>query len=141
MTIEYTANPVWYAVQALPAIALPDNNSAISWATAYYANSLASWIMEQQPRIKTMFDTWKQQGGTKETLLSNLQKNQELKSIILAESPWVLEAKTEQEQMQRIATLFDINNVRNNNITALTRLKELQQSNGAWSWYMVRYYI
>ena len=135
LTIEYTANPVWYAVQALPAIALPDNNSAISWATAYYANSLASWIMEQQPRIKTMFDTWKQQGGTKETLLSNLQKNQELKSIILAESPWVLEAKTEQEQMQRIATLFDINNVRNNNITALTRLKELQQSNGAWSWY------
>ena len=135
LTVEFTANPVWYAIQALPAIALPENNSAISWATAFYANSLAEWIMNQQPRIKSVFETWKQQGGSKETLLSNLQKNQELKNIILAESPWVLEAKTEQEQMQRIATLFDVNNIRNNNLSALTRLKELQQSNGAWSWY------
>ena len=135
LTVEFTGNPAWYAVQALPSIALPENDNTISWATAYYANSLASWIMNQQPRIKTIFESWKKQGGTKETLWSNLQQNQELKNIILSESPWVLEAKTEQEQKERIATLFDINNIRNNNLSAINRLKEMQFKSGAWPWY------
>ena len=135
LTIEFTGNPAWYAIQALPSLSMPDNSDAISWATAYYANTLASYIMNSQPRIKAVFDSWKLQGGTKETFLSNLQKNQEVKNILLSESPWVMEAKTEEEQKERIATLFDLNNIRNNNITALTRLKELQQPDGSWAWY------
>lgn len=135
LTVEFTGNPAWYAIQALPSLSLPVNNNAISWATAYYANTLASYIMNSQPRIKSVFDSWKLQGGTKETFLSNLQKNQEVKNILLSESPWVLEAKTEEQQKERIATLFDLNNIRSNNISALTRLQELQNSDGAWSWY------
>ena len=135
LTIEFTGNPAWYAIQALPSLSLPVNNNAISWATAYYANTLASYIMNSQPRIKAVFDSWKLQGGTKETFLSDLQKNQEVKNILLSESPWVLEAKTEEQQKERIATLFDLNNIRSNNIAALTRLQELQNSDGAWSWF------
>ncbi len=135
LTIEFTGNPAWYAIQALPSLSLPENNNAISWATAYYANTLASYIMNSQPRIKAVFDSWKLQGGTKETFLSNLQKNQEVKNILLSESPWILEAQTEEQQKERIATLFDLNNIRSNNIAALTRLQELQNSSGAWSWY------
>ena len=135
LTVEFTGNPAWYAIQALPSLSLPENNNAISWATAYYANTLASYIMNSQPRIKAVFDSWKLQGGNKETFLSNLQKNQEVKNILLSESPWVLEAQTEEQQKERIATLFDLNNIRSNNIAALTRLQELQNSSGAWSWY------
>lgn len=135
LTIEFTGNPAWYAVQALPSLDMPQNNNAISWATAFYANTLASYIMNAQPRIKTLFDSWKLQGGTKETFLSNLQKNQEVKNILLSESPWVMEAKTEAEQKERIATLFDLNAIRNNNVAALTRLKELQLPDGSWTWY------
>lgn len=135
LTVEFTGNPAWYAIQALPSLSLPTSNNAISWATAYYANTLASFIMNSQPKIKAVFESWKLQGGTKETFLSNLQKNQEVKNIILAESPWVLEAQTEEQQKERIATLFDLNNIRSNNIAALTRLQELQHANGAWSWY------
>ena len=135
LTVEFTGNPAWYAVQALPSLSLPTSNNAISWATAYYANTLASFIMNSQPKIKAVFESWKLQGGTKETFLGNLQKNQEVKNIILSESPWVLEAQTEEQQKERIATLFDLNNIRSNNIAALTRLQELQNSNGAWSWY------
>ena len=91
--------------------------------------------MNSQPKIKAVFESWKLQGGTKETFLSNLQKNQEVKNIILSESPWVLEAQTEAQQKERIATLFDLNNIRSNNIAALTRLQELQNASGAWSWY------
>ena len=82
LTVEFTGNPAWYAIQALPSLSLPTSNNAISWATAYYANTLASFIMNSQPKIKAVFESWKLQGGTKETFLSNLQKNQELKNIL-----------------------------------------------------------
>ncbi len=135
LTVEFTGNPAWYAIQALPALSLPVNDNAISWATTYYANALAAYIMNSQPRIKAVFDSWKAGGGTKETFMSNLQKNQEVKNILLNESPWVMEAKNEEQQKQRIATLFDLNNVANNRITALAKLKELQLSDGSFAWY------
>ena len=109
LTVEFTAHPAWYAVQALPVVAHPQNEDALSWATAYYAHSLAACIVKENPRIKQVFDSWKAQGGTKETFMSNLQKNQELKNILLAETPWLTEATNEAEQKQRIATLFDLN--------------------------------
>lgn len=135
LTVEFTGNPAWYAVQALPSLAMPADQNAISWATAYYANALAAYILNSQPRVKAVLDSWKLQGGTKETLWSNLQQNQELKNLLLAESPWVLEAQTEAQQKERLATLFDLNHVRNQHITALTRLQELQHDDGAWSWF------
>jgi len=135
LTVEFTGNPAWYAVQALPTLSQPRTDNATAWAAAYYANSLASYIANSQPRIKAVFDSWRMQGGKKETFLSQLQKNQDVKNILLEESPWLMEATTEAEQQARIATLFDLNNLANGNITALTKLKELQESNGAWSWY------
>ena len=135
LTVEFTGNPAWYAVQALPALRLPANDNAISWATAWYANSRAGFIANSQPRIKTVFDSWKAAGGTKETFLSQLEKNQDVKNILLSESPWVLEATTEAEQQARIATLFDINQLNNRNLSAFTKLKELQGEDGGWSWY------
>lgn len=135
LTVEFTGNPAWYAVQALPSLAQPQSDNAIDWASMHYANTLASYIMNSQPRIRTLFENWKRSGGTKETFLSNLQKNQEVKNILLAESPWVMQAQTEQQQQERIGTLFDLNNIRNNNFTALAKLKELQLADGSWSWY------
>ena len=135
LTVEFTGNPAWYAVQALPTLSQPRTDNATAWAAAYYANSLASYIANSQPRIKAVFDSWRMQGGKKETFLSQLQKNQDVKNILLEESPWLMEATTKAEQQARIATLFDLNNLANGNITALTKLKELQESNGAWSWY------
>jgi hypothetical protein len=135
LTVEYTGNPAWYAVQALPSLSVPDNDNAVSWATVYYANSLASYIANSMPRIKAIFDSWKAQGGNKESFLSNLQKNQELKNILLNESPWVLEAKSEQEQKERLGTLFDLNNLQNMQTSAINKLKQLQDEDGSWSWY------
>lgn len=135
LTVEFTGNPAWYAVQALPVVANPQSDDALSWATAYYANSLAASIVEANPRIKQVFDSWKAQNGTKETLMSNLQKNQELKNILLAETPWLAEAANETEQKQRIATLFDLNTMNSRWAVSVQKLKELQNADGAWSWY------
>lgn len=135
LTVEFTAHPAWYAVQALPVVANPQNEDALSWATAYYAHSLAACIVKENPRIKQVFDSWKAQGGTKETFMSNLHKNQELKNILLAETPWLTEATNEAEQKQRIATLFDLNTMNSQLAVSVEKLGELQNADGAWSWY------
>lgn len=135
LTVELTANPDWYAVQALPVVGNPTEEDALSWATAYYANSLASAIVKANPRIKQVFDTWMAQGGSKETLLSNLERNQDLKNLLLEETPWISEATEESEQKRRIALLFDLNSMDNRLRTSIERLQELQLSDGSWSWY------
>lgn len=135
MTLELTANPVWYAVQALPTVNVPETDNVVSIFSAYYTNILAESIARSHPRIRTLIEQWKKQGGTSETLYSNLQKNQELKNILLQETPWVLAARNETEQKQQLALLFDLNRANDLKRQALQKLAELQTSAGGWSWY------
>lgn len=135
LTFEYANNPAWYAVQALPTMSNPSNENAINWFASYYVNSMGLSILKQYPKVSAMIEAWKKQGGTKETLVSKLQKDEELKSVLLEETPWVLEAKDETEQMQRLSLLFDANNTKQTADIALRKLAELQNDNGGWSWY------
>ena len=135
LTLEFATNPAWYAVQALPVLSAPDNDNSVNWFAAYYANTLGLHIGNHYPKVKAMVDAWQKQGGDAETLLSNLEKNQELKSVLLEETPWVLEAKSEAEQKQKLSLLFNLN--RSNMLTknAIEKLKELQDNSGGWTWF------
>ena len=135
MAVELTANPAWYAVQALPALSNPENESVISWAVSYYANSLAQHISDTHPRLRQVFEQWKAEGKDKELLISQLEKNQDLKNLLLQETPWVLEAESEAAQRQRVSTLFDLNEMKNKLAVAEKKLLDLQKSDGGWSWF------
>lgn len=135
LTVEVTGNPAWMAIQALPSLAQPDGENAISWAVAYYANTLAAAIAQSQPRIREVIKAWQASGQSKETFLSRLEQNEDLKNMLLSETPWLAEATSDTERMQRLVQLFDANRQRNLTLSALTRLKELQGEDGAWSWY------
>ena len=135
LTVEFTGNPAWYAVQALPEISEPTSDNAIAWASAFYGNMLATYIANSQPRIQQVFNRWKLEGGDKQTLLSQLEKNQELKEIILNETPWVMDAQSETERKQRLGLLFDLNQMNNRINTDLTKLQGLQNEDGGWSWF------
>lgn len=133
LTLEFTSNPAWYAVQALPYLMEEESESANALFTRLYANSLATWIANSSPKVRQVFESWK--NFSPAALLSNLQKNEELKSVILQETPWVLEATDETEQKRRIALLFDLNRMANEQFTAATRLMNMQLPNGGWPWY------
>lgn len=139
LTFEYTANPAWYAVQALPTLSNPTNNDVISWFASYYVNTLGESIVRQYPQVSNVIKAWKKQGGDEQTLMSKLQKNQELKNVLLSETPWVLDAKDETEQMQRLSLLFDLNNTKQQTEQATRKLADLQDRNGGWSWYKGMY--
>ncbi|MDL2278762.1 alpha-2-macroglobulin [Parabacteroides sp. OttesenSCG-928-G07] len=135
LTLEMTGNPVWYAVQALPTLTQPEHDNVLSWFAVYYSNILATHIANAHPRIQQVISQWMTQGGDATTLLSNLERNEELKNILLEETPWVLEAQNETEQKQRLSLLFDLNRSSYMYDTALQRLIEQQNEDGGWSWY------
>ncbi len=135
LTIEYTNNPAWLMVQSLSVLGQPYEYSAIDHAASYYSNYLAKTILDQTPKAKLVFEQWKREEGKETSLHSNLQKNEELKDIILAETPWVNEADREVEQKHRLADFFDENLIDNRLSTALNKLGELQQDNGGFTWY------
>ena len=134
-TLEVSANPIWYAVQALPNLTRPSNNSASAWFTSYYSNILATSIVQANPRMRKIIDQWTAAGKDATSLLSNLEKNEELKNVLLEETPWVLEAENETEQIQRLNTLFDLNRAESQRAEALQELIRLQREDGAWGWF------
>lgn len=140
-TLEFSSNPAWYAVQALPYIMEYPYECAEQVFSRYYANSIAAHIANSSPKIKAVFDSWKNspslsgEGKGEGALLSNLEKNQELKSLLLEETPWVLDAKDESERKKRVALLFDLNRMSGELENALRKLQKMQLPNGGWPWF------
>lgn len=132
-TLEFTSNPAWYAVQALPYLMEYPYECTEQTFSRYYANAIASHITNSNPKIKAVFDTWRT--IQPDALLSNLEKNQELKSALLEETPWVLQAKNESQRKRNIALLFDLNRMGNELERAMKKIMEAQNGNGGFSWF------
>lgn len=133
LTLEFTSNPAWYAVQALPYMMEYPYECSEQTFTRYYSNTIASHIANSSPKMKLVFDSWRNQ--TPDAFLSNLEKNQELKSAVLEETPWVLDAKDETERKRRVGLLFDMNKMANEQDASMRKLRQLQLSNGGWTWF------
>ncbi len=133
LSLEFASNPAWYAVQALPYLMEFPYECAEQLFSRYYANSLATHIANSDPKIRRVFEAWKT--ISPDALKSDLEKNQELKSVLLQESPWVREATSESERKQRIGLLFDLNRMASEKTTALKKLRDMQAPNGGWPWF------
>ncbi|WP_299670679.1 MG2 domain-containing protein [uncultured Polaribacter sp.] len=131
LTLEMTSNPVWYAIQSLPYLMEYPYECSEQIFARYYANTLASFVANSNPRIQGVFNAWK----SSDALLSNLEKNQELKSLIIQETPWLRDAQSETEQKKRIALLFDLNKMKNEQQKAIHKLKNIQMNSGGFSWF------
>jgi len=133
LTVEYTGNAAWYAVQAMPYLDNPESKSSLSIANTLYANSLGKQVVDRHPEIEEVFRLWKTYD--QEALRSNLEKNKELKNVVIAHTPWLLEAKAETSSKKRIAAFFDDNKLQYHRNQALEKLRDQQRSNGGWSWH------
>jgi uncharacterized protein YfaS (alpha-2-macroglobulin family) len=133
LTLEFASNPVWYAIQALPSLNDKQYDNADAIFAAYWSNNLAAFIANSNPKIKAVFETWK--NLTPDALLSNLAKNQQLKSALLQETPWVAEATSETGRKQKLGLYFDMNTIDANLKENLIKLQKLQTPNGGWTWF------
>ncbi len=135
LTVEYTNHPAWLMIQALPSVAARNDKDVISQATAFYANSLGAFIMKQNPTIKGTIEQWQQELGTETSLMSSLQKNQDLKTLVLDETPWVMDADREADQKRQLINYFDDNTLQYRLDKNLQNLRDLQNGDGSWSWW------
>ena len=146
VTIEYTNNPSWLMIQALPSLSNPVNDdNAISLMAAIYSNSIARYLMKSSPVIKQVVELWKQEtasgnasGKTDKSgasLMSSLEKNQELKNIVLNETPWMMAADKESEQKAKLINYFDESQISFRLTSQVAKLQALQNPLGAFSWW------
>jgi hypothetical protein len=133
LTVEFTANPAWYAVQSLPYLLEHANECSEQVFSRVYANALASKIANASPRLQQVFAQWRDADTTQ--LLSNLEKNEELKAVLLAETPWVLEGKTEAQQKKALGMLFDMDRMSKGSEAALDKLAGMQLPDGSFPWF------
>ncbi len=131
LTFEMTANPIWYAIFSLPYLREYPYECSEQVFSRLYGNMISQHIINSNPKIKTVFDDWNAKGE----LISKLEQNEELKSLLLEETPWVRQAESEEEQMKRIAVLFDLNQMRNELTSAFNKLKNKQSSGGGFPWF------
>jgi len=133
LTVEYSTNPAWYAVRSLPYLIEFPYECAEQTFNRFYANALASHIVQVSPAIRAVFEKWKNMDTS--AFLSNLQKNEELKNVLLRETPWVIEAQTESQQKKNLALLFDMMKMRDALKSALDKLRQMQFEDGGFAWF------
>lgn len=131
LTLEITSNPVWVAIQSLPYLMEYPYECAEQTFSRFYANTLASFVANSNPKIQAVFNAWK----ASDALISNLEKNQELKSLIIQETPWLRDAQSETEQKKRIGLLFDLTKMKNEQEKAIRKLENIQMPSGGFPWF------
>jgi TonB-dependent SusC/RagA subfamily outer membrane receptor len=131
ITLEYTSNPAWVALQALPYLIEYEHECAEQVFSRFYANAIATHIINSNPKIAEVFATWKASGKT----LSKLEQNEELKSIIIAETPWLRDAESDAERKNRISLLFEMDKMKSELTANFKKLEDKQLDSGAFAWF------
>jgi len=130
-TVQMVSQPAWYAVMALPYLMEYPHECSEQTFNRLYANGLARHIATSDPKIRKVFDLWK---GT-DALDSPLEKNQDLKAVLLDETPWVRQAVKEGQARKNVGILFDANRLDQETDRLTRKLAEMQLADGTWPWF------
>ncbi len=131
LTVQMVSNPAWYAVLALPYLMEYPYECSEQIFNRFYANSLARSIATHDPKVRAIFERWKNTPA----LDSPLEKNQDLKSVALEETPWLRQAKNESEARRNVGVLFDDNRLTYEIDQTLQKLTQMQMADGSWPWF------
>ena len=131
LTVQMVSNPSWYAVMALPYLMEFPHECTEQTFNRLYANALARHISKSDPKIHRVFEQWR---GTP-ALDSPLEKNQDLKAVMLEETPWLRQAQAESQARRNVGILFDDNRLNDETSRLLRKLAEQQLPGGAWPWF------
>ncbi|TAF09773.1 MAG: hypothetical protein EAZ75_07570 [Flavobacteriia bacterium] len=129
--LEYTSNPTWLALQSLPYLMEYQHECAEQTFSRYYGNFIATEIISSNPKIASLFESWK----TNPKAVSKLTQNEELKSIVLNETPWLLDAESEELKNKRLALLMDLNTMKESQDKTIKKIEEKQLDSGGFAWF------
>lgn len=133
LTVQMVSQPAWYAVLSLPYLMEYPYDCSEQVFNRFYANRLGQHIANSDPKIRRIFDVWKQ--IQPDALKSPLEKNQDIKSILIEETPWLRDAQQESEARRNVGILFDDARLNSESQRALALLAQMQNENGTWPWF------
>lgn len=134
ITLQFCDNPIWYVVTALPGISASTARTAPEAAASLFSTAVAEGILKTVPEVKHALQQWTASDQSDSTLVSMLEQNQDLKTILLKATPWMLDAKNDTERMTRLAMLFDTKNIRKTYSENISLLGKLQRADGGFAW-------
>lgn len=129
-TLEYSSNLLWIVLQSLPYLMEYEHECAEQTFARYYANLIAGEIIEDNEKINSVLESWKNNDVS-----SKFNFNEDLKSIALNETPWLFDVESDEEKNIQLAILLDLNNLEKNQENTLNKLLEKQNTNGSFSWF------
>ena len=135
LMVEYTENPSWLMVLAMPTYTARPKDNAISQVVALYTNMVGGSIMNASPMMMQTLRQWSGDETSPKPFLSELEKNEDMQDMLLSETPWMLNAKSEASMRRNLLKFFDQETMRTRVSNAKTRLKALQCPDGGWAWW------
>ncbi len=131
--LKFTGNPAWEVVSALPGLRQTDFTSSVSAAGELYSAAIADGLMKRYPEIARTIRKWAD-SPSDSALVSMLEKNNQLKDMLLNSTPWVSDALNESERMQRLVLLLDSRNTSKAMNNAMAELRKTFVKGEGWCW-------
>lgn len=134
VTLQFCENPAWYVVTALPGLLDKEASTAPEAARSIFSAAVAAGLLKDNPAIASALREWSESDRSGEMLTSMLERNEELKIMLLNATPWMLDARNDTERMTRLSLLFDSRTVNNTIKSNIEMLSKLACEDGGWSW-------
>ena len=129
LRIDISNNATWLMMQSFPYLMDYPYDCSEQLFSKYFAASIALHIVEENPLIDKLVKEWKANPTSK------LEENEELKQILLQDSPWMRDLISDQEKKAQFVTHFDSNRLEELTERIEDKLIERQMPNGALPWF------
>ncbi|MCM1484237.1 MAG: MG2 domain-containing protein [Muribaculaceae bacterium] len=134
VTLQYCENPAWYVVTALPGLSADEPRTSPDIAADIYSAAIAEGLLKDYPAIADALRYWTGSDRSDSTLVSMLERNTDLKTVLLRATPWMMDARSDTERMERLALLFDSKRIKEVYGKCTDMLEKLVRSDGGWAW-------
>ncbi len=133
VTLQYCQNPIWTVVKAMRGVASINYKSSTAAASRLFSALAAKHIISNSPAVADALRTWRD-NPSEEALTSMLERNAELKTLMLDQTPWLQAAKLQSERMAALARFLDPENAQAAVDAALNELTKYQNEDGGFAW-------
>lgn len=131
--LSFTENPTWEVVSALPGLREGSISSSNEAAAALLSAAVADGLMRDNPEIARALRRWAENPGDS-ALISKLDKDSQLKQMLLSSTPWVQASLSDTERMQRLTLLLNSKNTAKVIEKAIADLRKTAAPDGGWYW-------
>jgi hypothetical protein len=133
--VEYSRDPRWLAVYALPAVLQEEDDCAERVFSNLYTRAIGKFTASKIDGLEAFSKQLEQKGR----IASELELNQDVTLINYEYTPWLKAAESEALQRKGLNALFNEEKTEDAMKHDLEKLEQLQLPSGAWPWFKGMY--